>query len=116
MTMDERVEAAARAAYADKGSYGDERLAWDAAASIIGEDEARAAHETFRSMARAAIAAAFPELHGDQPKGWIAPWEATEEMNDAVDDARDRYDHEFITSSRAFQVARDAYLGKGDGG
>ncbi|MBS0175495.1 MAG: hypothetical protein JSR64_15750 [Nitrospira sp.] len=133
MTMDERIEAAARAAYADKGSYGDERLAWDAAASIVGEDEARATHEAFRSMARAAIATAFPELSGDKPTGWIAPLEVTKEMvmagEDALEDFKDSdYDsgadgsthsYTYFRSGHCkgmFEAMRDAYLGKGDGG
>jgi hypothetical protein len=94
MTMDERVEAAARAGLAHRG------LDWD-----ITTPEWR---KEFQTQFSVALAAAFPELHGDKPTHWLAPMEATEDMRDAMADQ--------MGSRAEWGAARDAYLGKGDGG
>ena len=50
-----------------------------------------------------ALAAAYPELHGDSPSHWLAPQEATPEMaRCARRDARNLRE--------IFAVMRDAYL------
>lgn len=102
MTMDERVEAAARAYDPD----------------AFAETASEALRRATRQHVREILAAAFPELHGDQPKGWIAPWDPTDKMclattagaADEVSDAL-RWDVE-----HEWKSLRDAYLGKGDGG
>jgi len=86
--MDERVEAAAR-------------VSWRLSGISI-------------DLVRSMLAAAFPELHGDKP-GWIAPWEATETMENAAWDTAPRQGDD-MEPTRAYRAMRDAYLGKGDGG
>lgn len=63
MTLDERVEAAARA------------MAWPHADL---EDLSHAKAEFYRIKARQVIKAALPELFDGT--GWIAPWEASDDM------------------------------------
>ena len=58
-SMEELVEVGARAAWADPGSYGDERTDWDELVGLIGE-EGKAAQDTFRSQARAILSAVLP--------------------------------------------------------
>ena len=36
--------------------------------------------ECCREIAEHYLRAAYPELHGDKPSHWLAPWEASEEM------------------------------------
>jgi hypothetical protein len=60
MTLEERIEAAAKAVRWAIGSHND--------------------------LARAALTAAFPELFSSPPEAWLAPWEATESMLDALAD------------------------------
>lgn len=87
MTMDERVEAGTRAYNA--AEYGSDS-----------------------DHVRLILAAAFPELHGDQPKGWIAPSTPTNEMLDPfVERGLGRANSRLI-----WYEAMRAYLGKGDGG
>ena len=118
MTMDERVEAAESALMNSK--------MWPVVFA------AGAAHE----VARIALAAAFPELHGDKPTHWLAPMEATEAMHRAaaatapaqeykrlVEESGTRQVgaqvtapvHDVLPSIVAWPAMRDAYLGKGDG-
>lgn len=85
MTMDERVEAAARALTLADG--------WYSGALLAPMAEARKA---YRDKALKAIAAAFPELTGDKPTHWIAPVEPPLEAMEALhleglewDDIRD---------------------------
>jgi len=84
-----------------------------------------------RQTAERVAAAMFPELHGDKP-GWIAPWEATEAMEDAADDPfhaewKKQREHSlkhhgvegFAScgfSTAMYRAMRDAYLDKGEGG
>lgn len=100
MTMDERVEAATAAI---------RKFLGDAVLSPTAE-----------YIARIALQAGVPELHGDKP-GWIAPWEATEEMatKGAVyyhDNWRPGHALEDTAMPYIWDAMRDAYLGKGDGG
>ena len=62
-SMEELVEVGARAAWADPGSYGDERTDWDELVGLIGE-EGKAAQDTFRSQARAILSAVLPLVLG----------------------------------------------------
>jgi len=75
----------------------------------------------FRDTARTAISAAFPELHGDQPKGWIAPAALRGRVDAVLEtfiaDEESGYrsrDRQYVIEM--LQPMRDAYLGKGDGG
>lgn len=106
MTMDERVEAAARATAESFGWRGWDRDDGEPSNTIRGH---------YFASARAALAAAFPELHGDQPKGWIAPWESDGAMDDAAHLASE---YKWIGADPmvVWAAMRDAYLGKGDGG
>jgi hypothetical protein len=90
MTMDERVEAAQDAMCESK--------MWP----VVFASGAAA------ELARIALAAAFPELQGDKPTHWLAPWDITEHMAAEME-------CQFSTESQ-WTAARDAYLGKGDGG
>jgi len=107
-TMDERIEAAARAEYATM-PYLDEE------GEVIPWEDL---HENVRvgrcNEMRPFIAAAFPELQGDKPTHWLAPIEPTLEMELAAD----RFDHRELPSRgyQHFVAMRDAYLGKGGGG
>lgn len=98
MTMDERIEAAARAHDPDW---------WESA-----DEEAR---DIVRVWMRRAIAAAFPELSGDKPTHWLAPIFATTKMIDAPT-ALFKSDGPLRSASLCWVLMRDAYLGKGDGG
>lgn len=111
MTMDERVEAATAAI---------RKFLGDAAMSPTAE-----------YIARIALQAGVPELQGDKPKGWIAPWEATESMYEgALEFALQRMEAAGVdglspwkdyppirgTTEGMFAAMRDVYLGKGGGG
>lgn len=76
MTFEERVE-----------------RAWD----IINDSDCIGAE---RSRVEAAIRAAFPDLYGEKPTAWIAPWEASEEMREAGSGPVDR----------DWRTMRDLYL------
>jgi len=127
MTMDERVEAAARVIRPDwfvyVGPDGESGLA-----NYPGQTARM--QESARQVAREALAVAFPELYGDKP-GWIAPWEATDGMyKSALEFALIRMEEAGVdglspwkdyppirgTTEGMFAAMRDAYLGKGDGG
>lgn len=143
MIMDERVEAAARRmCEVDK-------LAPDPDAPIIWNGKPAKAWEARVPIVLAVAEVLWPELHGDQPKGWIAPWELPYEAELATVTAyalwtqteigeiakavehiettdelkwQDRgWRQGFGTTSGeqirvVWRAARDAYLGKGDGG
>lgn len=97
MTMDERIEAAAH-----KWAP----LAWTAIG--LGDTVAHAARrEASLRDVKEIIVAAFPELSGDKPTHWLAPWEATDEMWEA---------QHYREPEDRWKNMRDAYLGKGDGG
>lgn len=95
MTMDERVEAAKRAILCRYGN--------------MTEKEAEL-------LARMALHAGVPEFHGDKPTHWLAPWEITDDMIDAVDRIGGDDDPGWWISDYEWDRIRDAYLGKGDGG
>jgi hypothetical protein len=67
MTMSERVEAAAR-----------ELARFDIQHDIWGELGWE--QDTYRRNVRTILAAAIPEVFGDHPTVWLAPWEASEAM------------------------------------
>jgi len=108
MTIDERIEAAARALNEAVSPQDFKPLEW----------LKKGQKQEIRAKARKAIAAAFPELSGDKP-GWIAPWEPTDAMCHAVvagtleDDVTDavRWDVGY-----EWRILRDAYLGEGNAG
>ena len=106
MTWDERVEAAAREMAAEQ-EYPQDWDSW----------ERRTEHnrKQWRADARSVLAAAFPELSGDKPTRWIAPWESDGLMDDA---ARTATGQKWIGTEPMvlWSAMRDAYLGKGDGG
>ena len=115
MTMDERVEAAARAIAIAHGTDPDQEARGlthavadrgDGIPALISDHRGKL-WEMWIVDARAALAAAFPELSGDKPTHWLAPMEATEGMMAVSYGACDPED---------WARARDAYLGKGDGG
>lgn len=64
-----------------------------------------------------ALAAAYPELHADPPTHWIAPWEATSEMEKAG--GWECFDGEYSVerpdmARSAFTAMRDAHLASAD--
>lgn len=102
MTLDERLEAAARALC---GKFWSE-LDW--------RELSPKAKEVYRDAGRAALAAAYPELSAGTH--WLAPMEATDAMARAFlsikssvpDDPRAG-----PTMAQAWRAARDAYLKEG---
>jgi len=101
MTMDERVEAATAAI---------RKFLGDAAMSPTAE-----------YIARIALQAGFPELHGDQPKGWIAPAALRGRVDAVLETFSADEESGYRSRDRQYviemlQPMRDAYLGKGDGG
>jgi len=83
MTLEERIEAAARAI------SGLDRRDWPAVP------------EGHRAKAFMALRAAFPELFTDPPTHWLAPVEATERMKTLAE-----------VSPVGWREARDAYLNR----
>lgn len=73
MTPSERIEAAARAMYED----GDQDLGPWAVVPVV-------TRLAFIRLAKAALASAYPELHADPPRAWVAPIDVTTEMRDAA--------------------------------
>jgi len=101
MTMDERIEAAARLAYEAEPFV-------DIKGDPIPWAELSAHVKQFPKRTVAPIiAAAFPELSGDKPTHWLAPRVPTVEMQNAALES---------PSYIPWIAMRDAYLGKGDGG
>ena len=90
MTLNERIEAAARVIYAED---------WGDAPSFdeIGEDR-----QNFLLSALAIVRAAFPELTSSPPTHWPAPWEPTDAMVRCWSD---------VSPFRWAEV-RDAYLNR----
>ena len=74
MTLEERIEAAARedSEYYDEYPPQTQKMARDIAEKIL--------------------RAAYPELHSDKPSHWLAPWEMTHEMRAASVEASDSDD------------------------
>lgn len=68
----------------------------------------RYACQLYRSMAKASIRAAFPELFADPPEAWIAPWEPTRAMEDAADSIDGAYEAMF--GDAHYRVMRDAHV------
>lgn len=109
MTLEERIEAAARALF-EKLFRSAERLdgnhIWSQADERI--------KDGMRAEARVVGEAFAPELFSSPPTHWIAPWKATEEMVEAFAEkqatyptwANDTYARE------GFKAARDAYLNR----
>jgi hypothetical protein len=130
MTMDERVEAAARRmCEVDK-------LAPEPDAPIIWNGKPAKAWEARVPIVLAVAEVLWPELHGDKPTHviaphqvmtvdvykelfegthWLAPWESDGLMDDA---ARTATGQKWIGTEPMvlWSAMRDAYLGKGDGG
>ena len=83
MTLDERIEKAARALFAhDHSGSGDDDPRGDPDA-LWNKSGVKKNWEIYKTMAHMALLWAFPELFADPPQGWIAPWEATQEMAEA---------------------------------
>lgn len=115
MTLDERIEAAARALYEcnpemDQPVDPDNRPTGPAV--LVSWKSAREARPReaggIRDDARAVLTAAFPELFTSPPTGWIAPWEAAEGMVTAMSDLDSNGRYEWLRWSGA----RDAYLNR----
>lgn len=121
MTLDERIEAAARAI--EPGWWGpvetcDPNPSWNWP-SRHPLDNYPGQHEAYRLRSKeravAILRAAFPELFptGEHPSHWIAPWEATDEMDKI---AGDRLWNEMAVHipdesvKTLFAFARDSYL------
>lgn len=103
MTLEERIEAAAKAGFAHIFA-GVKRLdgmhVWDVADQRI--------KDGFTTEAAVFVAAAFPELFTSPPTAWLAPWEADEGMLNA----RDGND-ENITAEADYAAMRDHRLNSG---
>lgn len=102
MTPDERLEAAARAAWEWQEAP---RISWDG----LGEHS----KTLLLAKAKVTLAAAYPELSAGTH--WLAPMEMTEGMVRAVDDA-DSATSLFLYPENAWIAARDAYLKEGGNG
>ena len=132
MTMDERIEAAARAIALDLGWEPREVAAMFTPPY---SDPYKDLAGSFTDSARVAIAAAFPDLQGDRPAHviaphqvetldvykelvegthWLAPWESDGEMDDAAHKAAG---HKWVGTEPMvlWSAMRDAYLSKGGG-
>lgn len=107
MTFDERRELAARriAYQSERERYGDhgypEFQEWDF--------DALSEHQksTARILAHHALKGAFPDLYGEKPTAWIAPWEATFEMLEAAN-GPDLYGD--FNATGDWEAMRDAHL------
>ena len=111
MTMDERVKAAVEAfgvaGWAALG-LGDIRLS-------------PRAEELASQYVREIIAAAFRELSGDKPTHWLAPTLLRERVDTVLETFGAAEAAGYQSRDRQYAIdmlrpARDAYLGKGDGG
>lgn len=105
MTPSDRIEAAARAMWTMNSLASEMGLTWDASPFS----------EHYREVAAAAVAAAYPELNGDSPSHWLAPNEATEEMEaaaEALDDRTGFYDRN-ASGEEHYRAMRDAYRDEG---
>jgi hypothetical protein len=91
MTLDDRIEAAAREL-----------------AMIFGGTELT----YMPGPATKVLQAAFPELFSSPPTGWIAPWRATEEMTDIDVEAGGLSYLAPKALGEAFEDMRDAYLNR----
>jgi len=105
MTMDERIEAAAKAMRPfwfgqTYDLHGSQEVMLSNYPGMTAEYQKRA-----RSDAAIAIEAAFPELFTDPPTAWIAPWEATPGMIDAYWNATHA-----ITTADNYAAMRDAHI------
>jgi len=104
-----RIEAAARAMLAAHD--------WTEGGAYSGGWETMPAgwQEAYRVMAAAAIAAAHPELAAGT--AWVAPWHATEEMEDESDVVVEVREHSGLSMKSAggwiYAAMRDAHLSKG---
>ena len=96
MTNAERIEAAAKAISVDLHGY-----RYDLAPA----KEKRIA----KKLATKALRAGYPELHAEPPTAWIAPWEVSEEVEDAGWVAMDS------AGTNGWVAMRDAHLRTGEG-
>ena len=78
----------------------------EAAADILSAMFRMTTHAPERD-ARDIIATAFPELFTDPPTAWIAPWEATEVMQDSW---WDNFNTDDVPT--AYRAMRDVHIGK----
>src|SRR3990167_4657999 len=97
MTLDERIEAAARALVFDDG---------------IGpmEDLLDEAQDEYRGTAVIALQAAFPELFTTPPSAWLAPMKATKQMQHAGDQAIFGGNDCECDEERIYEAMRDSHL------
>lgn len=96
MTLEERIEAGAKARYEHNGG-----LLWESAHP----DTKR----VWLDMVRDAFEAAIPGLFTNPPTGWIAPWEATRGMQAAIETEAINGPPEGW-HQRLWAAARDAHL------
>ena len=61
-------------------------------------------------VAKAVLAAAYPELHSDPPTAWLAPMEATEAMLHARGDPYEETVVDSMECELIWEAMRDAYL------
>ena len=68
--------------------------------------------------AQEALRSAYPELYGDKPSHWLAPWEATQEMLEAALTTKKWFAGVFFESGsyvpwmEAYRAMRTAHLAK----
>lgn len=96
MTMDERIEAAAKATWDLENPL--ERKAF--------HDTAPEVQAVYREEAERVLRGAFPELFDGT--GWIAPWDATDAMHGAFHRACDENGQ--VLMPHGWRVLRDAHL------
>ena len=59
-----------------------------------------------------ALCAAYPELHGDSPSHWLAPWEASEEMLTAAENSPHGDSYHYAAPRHQWPAMRTAHLAK----
>ena len=120
MTLEQRIEAAARALYEcspemDQPVDPDNRPTGPAGA-VPWQDACEAwPRETggIRDEAKSILAAAFPELTSSPPTHWVAPMTMTDEMVNAGGYALQSHCSFTMDAARiAYEAARDAYLNR----
>ena len=96
MTDEQRVEAAARV------------LGRHLHLRIPADDEL----QIYMPAARDILRASYPELHGDKPSHWLAPWEASEEMLTAAENSPHGDSYHYAAPRHQWPAMRTAHLAK----